>query len=46
MTYVPAKFEVATANGLGDALLVLLLYAHVNSYGHGGTVCSPYHTFS
>ena len=25
--------------------VVLLLYVPVNSYGHGGTVSSPYHTF-
>ena len=27
-------------------LLVLLLYVPGNSYGHGGTVSSPNHTFS
>ena len=27
-------------------LFVLLLTSQVNSYGHGGTVSSPYHTFS
>ena len=27
-------------------LFVLLLYIPVNSYGHGGTVSSPNHTFS
>ena len=31
---------------LVEDLFVLLLYVPVNSYGHGGTVSSPYHTFS
>ena len=35
-----------TAFHLGlHCLFVLLLMSQVNSYGHGGTVSSPYHTF-
>ena len=29
-----------------QVLFVLLLHIQVNSYGHGGTVSSPDHTFS
>ena len=35
--YLPARSFI---------LFVLLLYIPVNSYGHGGTVSSPNHTFS